>query len=89
MQITSSAALRNNYAELSKKAKDSGEPIYITVNGNGDGVFMDIDAFESLEEQLLLKSRVLNAEKARLNGAKTYTEEEVKERFIKRYGNGN
>lgn len=89
MQITSSAALRNNYAELSKKAKDSGEPIYITVNGKGDGVFMDIDAFESLEEQLLLKSRVLNAEKARLNGAKTYTEEEVKERFIKRYGNGN
>ncbi len=86
MNIRSSAELRNKYPEISELAKTSREPIYITINGTGDGVFMSMEAFEELEESLLMRSRVLAAENARLAGAKTYTQEEVDERFKQRYG---
>lgn len=87
MYIRSSAELRNQYKEISELARVSGEPIYITINGSGDGVFMNLDAFEQREEMLLMRSRVLAAENARTAGAKTYTQEELDERIRKRYEN--
>ena len=48
---------------------------------------MSMEAFEQMEEKLLMRSRVLAAENARQAGAKTYTQEEVDERFRKRYEN--
>ena len=85
MNIRSSADLRNQYKEISELARVSGEPVYITINGAGDGVFMSLEAFEQREELLLMRSRVLAAEHARSNGAKTYTQDELDERFRKRY----
>lgn len=85
MNIRSSADLRNQYKEISELAKASGEPVYITINGNGDGVFMSLEAFEQREDLLLMRSRVLAAENARVNGAKTYTQNELDERFKRRY----
>ena len=46
---------------------------------------MSLEAFEQREELLLMRSRVLAAENARLRGAKNYTQEELDERFKKRY----
>ena len=40
--------LRYHFAELSKMAHESGEPIYLTKNGYGDLVIMSIEAFEAL-----------------------------------------
>lgn len=48
---------------------------------------MSMEAFEQMEETLLMRSRVLAAEHARQAGAKTYSQEEVDERFRKRYEN--
>ena len=42
MIIKASAALRNGYADISNLAKETQEPIYITKNGEGDLVLMDI-----------------------------------------------
>lgn len=81
MNIRSSADLRNQYKEISELARVSGEPVYITINGAGDGVFMSLEAFEQREELLLMRSRVLAAENARLYGAKTYTQAELDERY--------
>ena len=46
MHIKASAAIRNNYNEISNLCKESGEPVYLTKNGEGDLVVMDIIAFE-------------------------------------------
>lgn len=46
MLIKSSTALRNEYDNLVKLAKENGEPIYITRNGEGEMVFLPIEDYE-------------------------------------------
>ena len=71
MIIKPSTALRNEYAQLSRLAKEFQEPIYITKNGEGDLVLMSLEAFEQREQLLQLRSRVLRAEEERVRGDKT------------------
>lgn len=79
MIIKPSSALRNNYSAVSSLAKETKEPVYITVNGEGDGVFMDMEAFERREQLLDLRARVLRSEEARLRGARTMSVSEARE----------
>lgn len=44
--------LRNRAKELSRICHDSGEPIFITKNGEGDMVLMSLAAYERLQAQL-------------------------------------
>jgi prevent-host-death family protein len=44
--------LRNRAKQLSRLCHDSGEPIFITKNGEGDMVLMSLAAFERLQGQL-------------------------------------
>ena len=86
MIIKASAALRNDYASISNLAKKTGEPIYITKNGEGDGVFMNIDAFEKREQALMLHAKIMQAEEERLNGAKTRSISEARKELRERAG---
>ena len=71
MIIKASTALRNDYAGISNLAKETNEPIYITKNGDGDLVVMNIEAFEKREQMLELREKVLKAEQERIEGQPT------------------
>ena len=86
MIIKASAALRNDYASISNLAKESNEPIYITKNGEGDMVLMSIDAYEKREQLLRLRARVLQAERERIDGAKTMSATEARKHLRERLG---
>jgi len=78
MIIKPSAALRNDYAKISNLAKETKEPVYITKNGEGDLVLMDIDAFEKREQILQLRAKILQAEQERISGAETLSVSEAR-----------
>lgn len=84
MIIKASATLRNDYAQISNLAKETGEPIYITKNGEGDLVVMSIEAFEKREQMLQLRTKVLQAEQERLSGMGTLSISEAKEKLRER-----
>ena len=52
MNIRLSAAIRQNYNEISELCKKTSEPVYLTKNGEGDLVVMDIEAFTRREKML-------------------------------------
>ena len=79
MHIMASAAIRNSYNDIAKICKSTGEPVYLTKNGEGDLVVMDISAFERRAKELKLAEELLNIRAARLNGAKGYTVGEARE----------
>ena len=84
MIIKASAALRNEYGAISDMAKKTKEPIYITKNGEGDLVVMNIDAFEKREQMLELRAKVLQAEQERIEGAETMSIAETRKRLRER-----
>jgi len=78
MHIKASATIRNNYNDIAKLCKDSGEPVYLTKNGEGDLVVMDIVAFERRAKELKLAEQLWGIRTARLAGAKGHTVNEVR-----------
>jgi prevent-host-death family protein len=54
--------LRNKARELSRLCHESGEPIYITKNGEGDMVLMSLATYERLQARLELYRQLDEAE---------------------------
>ena len=68
MQIKPSAAIRQGYNEVSALCKRTKEPVYLTKNGEGDLVVMDIEAFRQREKMLELREKLVRVEDERLVG---------------------
>ena len=77
MNIKPSAAIRQNYNDIEELCKTPGEPVYLTNNGEGDLVVMDIEAFTRREKMLKLREELLAVEEDRLHGAPDYSVDEV------------
>ena len=74
--IRPSADIRNNYPELSRLCKETGEPVYITVNGKGDTALVDIAVIDELYARLDLYEK-LCAGLSDINEGRTKTHDEV------------
>ena len=55
MNIKPSASIRQNYNDIAELCRSTGEPVYLTKNGEGDLVVMDINSFTKREKMLKLR----------------------------------
>ena len=78
MTIMASADIRLKYNDVVEKCKESGQPVYLTKNGQGELVVMDIDSFKRREQELKVQELILESVAARLAGEKDYSLEESK-----------
>ena len=67
--IKPSAAIRQNYTEIANLCKETGEPVFLTKNGEGDLVVMDIAAYDQREKQLELREKLVEIEELRKSAA--------------------
>ena len=74
MNIRPSAAIRQNYNEIADMCRKTGEPVFLTKNGEGDLVVMDIGTYNRREKMLKLREELLAVEE---DGSKGYSVEEV------------
>lgn len=77
MQIRPSSAIRQNYAEISRMCKSTQEPVFLTVNGEGDLAVMSIDAFQRREKMLALREALVRVEEDRLAGRRGCSVDEL------------
>ena len=75
--IKPSAAIRKNYNEISKLCKQLRSPVYLTKNGEGDLVVMDLETFARRESMLNLREQLVTSEEDRVAGNPGYSIEEV------------
>lgn len=77
MNIRPSATIRQNYNEIAELCRSTQNPVYLTKNGEGDLVVMDIDSFEKREKMLALREALLSVEEERLAGIKGVSVDEL------------
>ena len=68
MNIRPSAAIRQNYNEIAELCRKTKTPVYLTKNGEGDLVVMDIESFTQREKMLQLRENLLAVEEDRAMG---------------------
>ncbi len=69
--------LRNKSNEISKLARISNEPIFITKNGEGDLVVMSMSHYSQMQLKIELLSKLSVAQNQRINGDKGRTLKQV------------
>ena len=77
MNIRPSAAIRQNYNEIAELCRKTSQPIFLTKNGEGDLVVMDIETYDRREKMLELREELLSVEEDRMHGNKGYPVDEV------------
>jgi len=66
--IISSAELRNQYSEVSKKVHETNEPIFVTKNGKGDIAILSIESYDRLMNIVSARTKVLQGLEEAENG---------------------
>jgi prevent-host-death family protein len=81
--IKPSSELRKNYNSVAEICRTRKVPVFLTKNGEGDMVLMDIETYSRREEDLALAQRLSAVEQARLSGTQDLTIEEFKQNMRK------
>ena len=77
MNIRPSAAIRQNYNEIADLCRKTAEPVFLTKNGEGDLVVMDIETYNRREKMLKPREELLAVQEDRLAGRAGCTLDEL------------
>jgi len=90
--IKPSSELRQNYNSIAEICRSTKMPVFLTRNGAGDTVIMDLETYNRREEDLAAAERLVAAERSRLAGTRGYTidefEHNMREAITKGAANG-
>lgn len=75
--IKPSATIRQNYNEISDLCKKTKTPVFLTKNGEGDLVVMDIQTYDEREKSLELREHLVEIEEKRALGVKDFSARET------------
>ena len=73
MIIKPSASIRNNYRNVADYCIETGQPVFLTNNGEGELVVMSIQAWEEERQRIRVESVLLNMEAEEKNGLRRST----------------
>lgn len=82
MNIRPSVAIRHNYNEIADLCRQTMRPVYLTKNGEGDLVVMDVDSFTRREKMLKLREDLLSVIEDRAIGRQEYTLDALEEYLV-------
>lgn len=68
--------MRKNYNSIADIARQANEPVFLTKNGEGDTVLMDLKTYHQRERNLEAAERLIAAERSRLDGMAGYSIDE-------------
>lgn len=77
MNIRPSVAIRQSYNEIADMCRKTAEPVFLTKNGEGDLVVMDIEIYNRREKMLKLPEELLAIEEDRITGRSGCTLDEL------------
>ena len=81
MMIRPSAAIRQNYEEIADLCRKAAEPVFLTRDGEGDLVVMDLETYNRREKMLRLREELLAVEEDRMAGRTGCTLDELEAYF--------
>ena len=73
MIIKPSAAIRNSYRKVADYCIETGQPVFLTNNGEGELVVMSIQAWEEERNRIRVEESLLKAEAEQSAGIQRYT----------------
>jgi PHD/YefM family antitoxin component YafN of YafNO toxin-antitoxin module len=86
--IKPSSELRKNYNSIADICRKMKTPVFLTKNGVGDMVIMDMETFNRREEDLATAERLLTAERSRLLGDKGFSIDEFEKNMLDAIASG-
>ena len=73
MVIKPSAAIRNNYRKVADYCIESGQPVFLTNNGEGELVVMSIQSWEEERQRIKVEEALLRIEAEEGSGLSRFT----------------
>ena len=73
MIIKPSAAIRNNYRKVADYCIETGQPIFLTNNGEGELVVMSIQAWNEERQRIQVEETLMKIESEEKRGIARYT----------------
>ena len=69
--------LRNNFADISKTVHETSLPVFLTKNGYGNMVVLSMEAFQNMQFESEVYTKLLEAEREAEHTQKRYSSKDV------------